>query len=130
MMDRQIRGWIVDVLGQRRDLLAVAVRQRAKFEGWLKFELALHAIRQGASAVQVETASELTRGMTLMDRRGRSGLPANCRVLLEVDAKGFFDLLGRLLAKLPWGHPQARSLDFARGGRVSSAPPRRSGGRR
>ena len=52
-------------------------------------------------AVQVETASELTRGMTLMDRRGRSGLPANCRVLLEVDAKGFFDLLGRLLAKLP-----------------------------
>ena len=52
-------------------------------------------------AVQVETGSELTRGMTLMDRRGRSGLPANCRVLLEVDAKGFFDLLGQLLAKLP-----------------------------
>jgi purine nucleosidase len=52
-------------------------------------------------AVQVETASDLTRGMTLMDRRGKSGLPANCRVLLEVDAGGFFQLLGTLLAKLP-----------------------------
>jgi len=51
--------------------------------------------------VQVETASELTRGATLMDRRGRSGLPANCRVLLEVDADGFFELLGALLARLP-----------------------------
>jgi purine nucleosidase len=54
-----------------------------------------------AVAVQVETASELTRGTTLMDRRGRSGLPANCRVLLEVDADGFFQLLGQLLARLP-----------------------------
>jgi len=52
-------------------------------------------------AVQVETSSDLTRGMTLMDRRGRSGLPANCRVLLEVRADGFFELLGLLLARLP-----------------------------
>jgi purine nucleosidase len=51
--------------------------------------------------VQVETASELTRGATLMDRRGRTGLAANCRVLLEVDAAGFFELLGSLLARLP-----------------------------
>jgi inosine-uridine nucleoside N-ribohydrolase len=51
--------------------------------------------------VQVETASELTRGTTVMDRRGRSGLPANCRVLIEADAEGFFGLLGRLLERLP-----------------------------
>jgi purine nucleosidase len=51
--------------------------------------------------VQVETSSELTRGATIMDRRGRTGLPANCRVLLEVDAGGFFELLGGLLARLP-----------------------------
>src|SRR5688572_11422352 len=57
-MDVQIRNWIVDILGQHRSLLAVAVRQRAKFEGWLKFELALYAEQHGASAVQVETAYE------------------------------------------------------------------------
>lgn len=57
-MDVQIRGWIVDVLEQHRPLLAVAVRQRAKFEGWLKFELALYAQQHGATAVEVETASE------------------------------------------------------------------------
>ena len=51
-------------------------------------------------AVQVETGSQLTRGMTVMDRRGRSGLAANCRVLLDADADGFFALLGRLLARL------------------------------
>jgi purine nucleosidase len=51
--------------------------------------------------VQVETASELTRGATVMDRRGRSGLPANARVLLEVNAEGFFGLLKRQLARLP-----------------------------
>jgi len=51
--------------------------------------------------VQVETASQLTRGTTLMDRRGRSGRPANCRVLTEANTDGFFSLLGGLLAALP-----------------------------
>jgi hypothetical protein len=32
-------------------------RQRAKFEGWLKFELALHAEQHGASDVEVEAPS-------------------------------------------------------------------------
>ena len=50
------------------------------------------------AAVQVETGSDLTRGMTVMDRRGRT---PNCRVLLKADADGFFRLLGGLLAKLP-----------------------------
>jgi hypothetical protein len=58
MMDKALRGWIVDVLEQHRALLAIAVRQRAKFEGWLKFELALHAAHHGATAVEVETASD------------------------------------------------------------------------
>jgi len=53
-----IRQWIVTVLEQHRPLLNVAIRQRAKFEGWLKFELALYAEQQGASNVEVETASE------------------------------------------------------------------------
>src|SRR5687768_11451655 len=58
MMDKELRRWIVDVLEQHRALLTIAVRQRAKFEGWLKFELALHAARCGAKSVQVETASD------------------------------------------------------------------------
>ena len=57
-MDKRLRSWIVDVLEQHRSLLAVAVRQRAKFEGWLKFELAVSAEKQGAESVEVETASD------------------------------------------------------------------------
>src|SRR5436190_23834073 len=57
-MDQQVRRWIVDVLEQRRPLLNVAVRKRAKFEGWLKFELALHAEQHGATNVEVETPSD------------------------------------------------------------------------
>lgn len=56
-MEKRLRNWIVDVLNQHRPLLAVAVRQRAKFEGWLKFELALYAEQHGASDVEVEAPS-------------------------------------------------------------------------
>ena len=58
MADRVVRSWIVDVLEQHRPLLAVALRQRAKFEGWLKFELALYAEQHGATNVEVETPSD------------------------------------------------------------------------
>lgn len=58
-MDERLRGWIVSVLEEHRALLTIAVRQRAKFEGWLKFELALYAARHGATSVEVETASDL-----------------------------------------------------------------------
>jgi purine nucleosidase len=47
--------------------------------------------------VQIETGSELTMGMTVVDWWGMTGLPANCRVIGGVDSAGFFDLLiGRL----------------------------------
>lgn len=52
--DQEIRGWIVDIVAARADVMAVAVRQRAKFENWLKFELACRAIRAGATDVLVE----------------------------------------------------------------------------
>ena len=38
-------------------MVGIAVRQRAKFEGWLKFELAAHAELHGAKGVEVEAAS-------------------------------------------------------------------------
>ena len=69
MMDRRLRSWIVDVLEQHRSLLNIAVRQRAKFEGWLKFELARYAEEHGATGVEVETPS---------DSGGRSDLSFTC----------------------------------------------------
>lgn len=45
------------MLEQHRPLLAIAIRQRAKFEGWLKFELALFAEQHGATSVEVEAPS-------------------------------------------------------------------------
>jgi hypothetical protein len=56
-MDDTIRQWIADILREHQRLLAIALRQRAKFEGWLKFELAARAEQYGATAVEVESAS-------------------------------------------------------------------------
>ena len=39
-MHTTVRNLIVNVLEERKPLVAMAIRQRAKFEGWLKFELA------------------------------------------------------------------------------------------
>lgn len=50
-----LREWIVEVLENHQQVLAIAVRQRAKFEGWLKFELAAAAERHGAQSVEVES---------------------------------------------------------------------------
>lgn len=55
-MDKIIRGWITERLQQHEILLRIAVRQRAKFEGWLKFELAASAESHGAQSVEVESS--------------------------------------------------------------------------
>jgi hypothetical protein len=57
-MHEHLRSWIVDILARHQPLLAVALRQRAKFEGWLKFELAACAEQNGATSVCVEASSE------------------------------------------------------------------------
>jgi purine nucleosidase len=51
--------------------------------------------------VAVETASQLTLGMTVVDWRGVTGRPANAHLLTEVDASGFYALLIDRLARLP-----------------------------
>lgn len=58
-MDQQaiahtVRDWIVEVLTSRPEVTQLAVRQRAKFEGWLKFELAAEAERGGARDIVLE----------------------------------------------------------------------------
>ncbi|WP_422366580.1 nucleoside hydrolase [Pelagibius sp.] len=51
--------------------------------------------------VQVETGSELTMGMTVVDWWGVSGRPANCHVINQIDAAGFYSLIHDRLARLP-----------------------------
>jgi len=55
-MDTTCRQWITDILKDHLSLVALAVRQRAKFEGWLKFELAQRAEAAGCIPVRVESA--------------------------------------------------------------------------
>jgi hypothetical protein len=57
-IDTIVREWIVEVIRAHPALLAIAVRQRAKFEGWLKYELASTAELRGARDVEVEAALE------------------------------------------------------------------------
>src|SRR5215218_4178996 len=49
-----VRRWTVEVLEAHNPLIALAVRQRAKLEGWLKFELAACAERAGFGSVRLE----------------------------------------------------------------------------
>jgi len=53
-MHRLVRSWLVEILQNNESLVAIALRQRAKFEGWLKFELAARASQAGATDLQVE----------------------------------------------------------------------------
>ena len=57
-----VRQWISEVLRGHPRPLAIALRQRAKFEGWLKFALAAHAESKGATDVTVEAATGEGRG--------------------------------------------------------------------
>jgi len=50
--------------------------------------------------VRIETHSELTMGMTVVDWWGVSGLPPNCTVIRGLDAEAFFDLLIERIARL------------------------------
>lgn len=55
--------------------------------------------------VEIETESELTRGMTVADWWGVSGRPKNAFFVRDVDADGFFSLLTERLAWL--GKPRS-----------------------
>ena len=51
--------------------------------------------------VRIETASELTMGMTVIDWWKVTPHPANCRVINRIDAAGFYALIRERLARLP-----------------------------
>lgn len=44
-MEQQLNDILVNILKSRQDLVFIAIKQRAKFEGWLKFELANELIK-------------------------------------------------------------------------------------
>ncbi|MGI5858743.1 MAG: hypothetical protein ACOX8P_05390 [Tepidanaerobacteraceae bacterium] len=54
-MDQFIRNAILEVLKKHEGILRIAVRQKAKFEGWLKFELANYLEQNGMDNVEVES---------------------------------------------------------------------------
>lgn len=62
-MDKLIRKGIVDILTKHEELLRIPLRQRAKFEGWLKFELACYLDQIGMRSVKVES-QDYFRGRT------------------------------------------------------------------
>ena len=51
--------------------------------------------------VEIETGSELTMGMTVVDWWRVTDRPPNCRVINQIDATGFYDLIRSRLARLP-----------------------------
>jgi len=55
-----LRAWISEILLSHPGPMAIAMRQRAKFEGWLKFALASHAELKGATDVMVEAPISAT----------------------------------------------------------------------
>ena len=59
-----IRKGIVQILEANKTLLKIPVRQKAKFEGWLKFELANWLELQEIENVEVESKVEYRRDRT------------------------------------------------------------------
>lgn len=52
---------IAELIKDNRSILRLAIRQRAKFEGWLKFELAARLDKLGLENVEVETKIDFKR---------------------------------------------------------------------
>lgn len=53
---------IAEVLEAHSEVLAIALRQRAKFEGWLKLELAAAVEKNGYASVELETPLSMSSG--------------------------------------------------------------------
>ncbi|OAV76077.1 hypothetical protein Barb7_00259 [Bacteroidales bacterium Barb7] len=63
-MDKIIKDGIVSIIKSNRDLLKIPLKQKAKFEGWLKFELAYYLCQIKMENVEVEYQSYYTRNRT------------------------------------------------------------------
>jgi pyrimidine-specific ribonucleoside hydrolase len=93
------------------DLLHYFARFHEQRYGWdgspihdavaLAHVLGLGMVETRPHRVDVETSSELTRGRTVVDLRGISGLPANADVGMGIDRRRFVDMLQEAVAAYP-----------------------------
>jgi len=60
-LDKIILKQITELISDNKSLLRIAIRQRAKFEGWLKFELAHRIEKLGFDEVELETKLDRKR---------------------------------------------------------------------
>jgi hypothetical protein len=63
-MNNMIMDGICHILESHQELLCIPIRQKAKFEGWLKFELAYYIECNGFKEVDVETKGLTNRFRT------------------------------------------------------------------
>ncbi|MHB9129925.1 MAG: hypothetical protein ACYDBB_02410 [Armatimonadota bacterium] len=56
MMEQLLQQWITDILQAHPGVMDIALQQRAKFEGWLKFELAASVMQHGGIDLCIEAA--------------------------------------------------------------------------
>jgi hypothetical protein len=63
-MDDVVRKGIIETIKSNMLLLRIPIRQRAKFEGWLKFELAYFLEQKGMENVEVESKASYRRDRT------------------------------------------------------------------
>ncbi len=92
-----------------RSLLPFSLRAHRQYLGvegiWLAEVTALAAIsqprlfKQTTLSIDVETEGQLTRGMTIFDRRQRPAWHNNVDALLEVDVQGVLDYFTQMLRK-------------------------------
>ncbi len=57
-MEKVILDGIVNIINENKEIMRISIRQKAKFKGWLKFELAYHLEKIGMASVEVESAVE------------------------------------------------------------------------
>ena len=57
-MERTVRKGIIHIISNHTKLLRIPLRQKAKFEGWLKFELAHYLEDIGLKNIEVESKAE------------------------------------------------------------------------
>jgi len=63
-MDDLVRKGIIEIIADNMPLLRIPIRQKAKFEGWLKFELAHYLEKEGMINVEVESKAFSRRDRT------------------------------------------------------------------
>jgi pyrimidine-specific ribonucleoside hydrolase len=93
------------------DLLRYFARFHARRYGWdgapihdavaVAHVLGLGLLETSSYRVDIETVSELTRGRTVVDRFGLTGLPPNASVGLSIDRARFVDLLVEAVGRFP-----------------------------